>query len=165
MSVSSTVVPIFRWFGASPEKGGPHGFFAGVGSIAGDVSGGSSALNVNFGLPELQGMILMFRMAVLRTTGTTARATTAQFQNSYWSPTAVVLNAGLTAVGETDTAFQAINSAAPQLFVPEANINSGTVLTFTTPNTDGESNHAFVFGDVWLEERLRKEGLGPLIRW
>ncbi len=165
MAVSSNANLTFQYIGNPAEKGGPHGYFAGSGVIAGDVSGGISTINIVFGLPQIQGLLLLVRRLNFLVDSASVTPVTLFLANSYWDTASRAIQTGATIVGRDESEIALISSANPLLIRPEANINSGTLLSMLTANTDGETNSCFIQGDFWQESRLRQEEIGPLIRW
>lgn len=166
MAVTADLPLEVWWFGEPAEKGGPHGLFGGSVNIIGDVSGGTSQIDVTMDIPQLQGKLLLFRHVVASTSAVTARAYTLHLVQNYLTPaTTMPIAAGPSVVGQTDTAIPLVLPGAALLVKPSQNVSNTTILFTEVVNTDSEQNRLFVSGEIWEESRLRKANHGPLIRW
>lgn len=164
MSVTFDFRPNFRYFGNPAESGGPHGYFGGFSALAGNVSGGTNTLRVL--AAALQGKILLVRSLIVGTREVTARPFTVTAVNTYWAPAdGIVIHAAPTTIGQSETTLIAVGRDNPFLWIPERTLPDDLMFTSVSANTDGETNTFFIAGDFWEEARLRKDRIGPLIRW
>ncbi len=166
MTVSAVLTPVMQYIGNPPETGAPHGYFGGGVESLGDASGGDSQIDVDLPRLTLQGKLFMFRKMVVSTDADTVRLVDLLLLNSYFSAvSSIEVNSGVTVEGHNRTSLVLIGDGAPFLWRPENNLNDTSMFRVAAPNTNGERLALFVEGDFWDESRLRKDHVGPLIRW
>ncbi len=166
MAVAGVLEPVLEYIGNPPETGAPHGYFGGGVEVLGAAGGGDNVIDVDLPIATLQGKLFMFRKLVVSTDAVTTRGVDLLLLNSYFSTvSSIEVQAATTVKGHNRTAVVLIGNGAPFLWRPENNLNDTTMFRIATPNTDGERTAVFVEGDFWDQSRLRKDHVGPLIRW
>lgn len=165
MAVSTTLKLLTWQYGEPAEKGGAHGMFGVSGGVIGDGSAGDTNIIVDADIAWLRNKLLIFRHIVVGTNGTTARPVNLESIASYLQETPMGLRSGSTVVGRTSTSLNLVDAGGGLFIIPPNGVIDPTLFIVVGQNNDGETKRVYLAGEYWEQQRLRKDGSGPLIRW